>query len=57
MRLRYRIGLYLLRPALLDELQIAKGYHEQQGQGPLERYWMGRVTSLTRIILGGFADA
>lgn len=57
MKLRYRIGLYFLRPALLVELQIAKSYHERQTQGPLERYWMGRIDSLTKVILGHLADA
>jgi hypothetical protein len=51
MKLRYRIGLWFLRPFLLREyegtkhcLEIATGNHDF--------YWSGRLTAIDRVLRG-----
>lgn len=49
----HRFGLWLARPYLREVYIYAKEQHAQEVSGePLERYWMGRMSTV-EIALGG----
>lgn len=52
---RAMLGRWLLKPLLIDELELALGRHKQVDATTypaMERYWMGRATSVRRILDG-----
>jgi hypothetical protein len=51
---RVMLGRWLLKPVLLDELEMAIGRHQRAAPyaGASERYWMGRATAVRRILNG-----
>lgn len=51
-RVRRKLGIWLLMPVLVSEMRLAQRHHQKAVQGPLERYWMGRITGVGRLLYG-----
>lgn len=55
--MRNRIGIWLLRPALLRELTLVMDRHNAKyADAKLERYWMGRITAIRRVLANDLFD-
>lgn len=57
-RARYMVGLWLLRPVLINDLLWVKDRYKNAPPNPTltyreqERFWMGQISAVTRIMQG-----